>query len=132
MFPWFSHLTAGIAELVRQIGGDRSVEIGVIAYSDHGHDPVLRTLDFGQSPGAVAEWIEQLPTWGGGPPSEALEDALANVSNLAWRANVPKKVLVLGDAPPHAKTECPLGIELPSGGQVVGANRDPDLSCGVW
>lgn len=111
------HLAAAIAE----VGGD--VRIAVVAFKDHGAEGedatyLTRVLPFEREPGRLHDWLASpaLAPGSGGGGAEAVECALRAARGLAWREGASRRVVLVGDKPPHGAgldqlSACPCRVD---------------------
>jgi hypothetical protein len=95
----------GVIRILHRLSS--SLAVSVIAYRDNGEAYVTRTfplsrIDDGTLRGLL-DFVSELRAEGGGDPPEAVDVALAEASRIAWRDRVLGRIIVIGDAPPHAQ-----------------------------
>lgn len=110
------HLPAAL----RRLEGD--VRLAVVAFKDHGAEGedetyLTRVLPFGPA-ARVEEWLAApaLAPGKGGGGAEAVECALRAARGLAWRDGARRRVVLIGDKPPHGAgldrlSACPCRVD---------------------
>lgn len=82
-----------------------SLRVGFVAYKDRGEEYVTRTFDLapvgGREAGGILGFVRGLRVGGGGDDPEAVDEALAAATAMAWRPGVQGRILVVGDAAAH-------------------------------
>jgi hypothetical protein len=102
---------ARIAELLASLKMDGSqVRVGIVAYRDYVDTYVVRSLpmvplDDQGSLASLTAFVSGLQAAGGGDWPEAMAPALDAATSMAWRGDVPATIVVIADAPPHARDE---------------------------
>ncbi len=92
-----------VERLFKEIPG---LHVGVMAhgdYSDAKTKYLLRKVDLTDDKQAVLKFIKSVPATFGGDSPEAYEYALHEARSLAWRDDVGRVLVVIGDEVPHGK-----------------------------
>eukprot|EP01105_Mastigella_eilhardi_P019261 TRINITY_DN4521_c0_g1_i5.p1 TRINITY_DN4521_c0_g1~~TRINITY_DN4521_c0_g1_i5.p1 ORF type:complete len:1061 (-),score=249.46 TRINITY_DN4521_c0_g1_i5:52-3135(-) len=98
------------------------VRVALVLYGDHppqGSTFVTKAWDLTTDYQSVQRQIASIDALGGGDNPEAVEDALQQLTRLAWSLQSCKVAMLIGDAPPHGAGDpldafphgCPLGID---------------------
>lgn len=91
-----------IADYVHGAFTGVSIHYALVLYRDHGDAYVTRSFDFTSDLAAFQDDLAAQSAEGGGDTPEAMEEALALVPQLQWRAgNTARLTFLLADAPPH-------------------------------
>lgn len=91
-----------IADYVHGAFAGVSIHYALVLYRDHGDAYVTRTFDFTSDLGLFQKNLADQSYDGGGDTPEAMEEALALVPQLQWRAgNTARLTFLVADAPPH-------------------------------
>ncbi|KAI9634646.1 uncharacterized protein MKK02DRAFT_37526 [Dioszegia hungarica] len=113
----------GICDMIRGeegLGGQDDLRVAVVNYRDHppqDHSYVYKTHPFSSDIPAVQQYLKGLTACGGGDGPEAVTAGMAAcLTDLTWRREAAKMVVLIADAPPHGIGE--------SGDQIKGG--DPD------
>ncbi|WWC88306.1 uncharacterized protein L201_003214 [Kwoniella dendrophila CBS 6074] len=116
------HIT-GICDMIRGeegLNGPEDVRVGIVNYRDHppqDNTYVYKTHPFTSDIPKVQEYLKGLTASGGGDGPEAVTAGMAaTLTDLEWRQEAAKMVVLVADAPPHGIGE--------SGDQIKGG--DPD------
>lgn len=106
-----SRLEAAWATLLR-VGGEPFASWRAVLFSDHGDDEPFLVRKLGPFPDAMAlvGSLRTQPRGSGGDPEEALEDAMQRCRELVDDVG-PQMILVLTDAAPHARADCPYHVD---------------------
>lgn len=84
--------------------------VGIIAFRDHGDDPLFEDYAFSADKDTIIANIHALIASGGGDTPEAVFDALLRAIDSSsiggWRNGAAKLLILMGDAPPH--DPCPV------------------------
>jgi hypothetical protein len=84
-----------------------SLAIAVVAYRDYGDAYVTRSFPLTRidesTVRGLLDFVSDLQAQGGGDPPEAVEAGLEAAERLPWRDHVLGRIVVIGDAPAHAK-----------------------------
>jgi len=79
-----------------------TARIGAVAYRDHGDVYVTRWSDLTFHGHKITAFLSQLRAEGGGDWEEAVLDALDTaISDLSWRKQSKKVIILVGGSPPH-------------------------------
>lgn len=93
---------SGIVADVHTQFQDVSVHLALIVYRDVGDEYVVKSFDFTDSVEEAQKNIDAQGADGGGDTPEAMEQGLAELSQLHWRSgNVARMAVLVADAPPH-------------------------------
>lgn len=93
-----------ILDELRSALGD-GLRIAVIAYRDHGSEPLLETSPFGTTAKKTEAFLKALEVRSGPTntdSAEAVFSGLAACVALPWREGAYRTLVLVGDAPPHA------------------------------
>lgn len=99
-----------IGQIVNAITGTGDdYRVAIVAFRDVPQAPygepgdfLARTiLDFSSDPNAIAGGFNSLGAAGGGDWPETVYAGLIHATELSWRADAEKAIILLGDAPPH-------------------------------
>ena len=94
---------ADIAATVQESSGNESLRFALIVYRDEGDEYVTRTTDF-TSLDEFQDDLDRQSADGGGDYPEAMDAAMAAMSQLSWRdGNVARVAFLIADAPPHTE-----------------------------
>lgn len=94
---------ADIAGKVQESSGNESLRFALIVYRDQGDEYVTRTTDF-TSLAEFRDSLNEQSADGGGDYPEAMDEAMAAMSQLSWRdGNVARVAFLIADAPPHTE-----------------------------
>lgn len=97
-----SRLLKLIASLQKMVPTTR---IGIVAYRDKGEEYVTKWVDLSFSTSKLQDFVSNLKAGGGGDWPEAVYEGLeAAVSDLKWRKNSKRVIVILAGSPPHADT----------------------------
>ena len=89
--------------LQQNLEGFERYRIGIVYYKDYMEDYLTRTVDFQNDLAIVQQAIDGLRVAGGRDIPEAVHEALYSaVMNFPWAAEN-RLVILVGDAPPHAR-----------------------------
>jgi hypothetical protein len=89
-----------IVERIRRNSGNIDIRVGVVAYRDEGDDYVVKSFGI-SNPQIARNSLASLNAGGGGDSPEAMDKAIASASQLPWRKDAVKTMLLVADAPPH-------------------------------
>jgi len=79
-----------------------TARIGIVAYRDQGDDYVVRWSDLSFNTAKLQEFITHLSSGGGGDYEEAVKEALeAATTDLKWRKQSRRIIILVGSSPPH-------------------------------
>ena len=85
--------------------------IAIVGYRDFGDDPMFEDYAFSKNKKEILDNINSLTVHGGGDFPEAVYEALMRAILTEeigpWRDGVAKKIILMGDAPPHEKGDGP-------------------------
>lgn len=93
-----NHLSQEIRQAVPQ------AKMGVVAYGDYCDAQttyVTKVLDLTDDYQLISNFIKQVEKTDGGDFPEAVEEALYQTNQLAWRLGSRRAMVLVGDAPPH-------------------------------
>jgi Mg-chelatase subunit ChlD len=90
-----NHLSQEIRQAVPQ------AKMGVVAYGDYCSTYVTKVLDLTDNYQLISNFIAQVEKTDGGDFPEAVEEALYQTNQLAWRLGSRRAMVLVGDAPPH-------------------------------
>ncbi|XP_060554256.1 uncharacterized protein LOC132715283 [Ruditapes philippinarum] len=95
-----------VQDLKRTIPG---IKIAIFAHGDYcdaGSTYVTKYVNFTNDPNTLCNFVSNVGGTGGGDTPECYELVLREVQeNLAWSTNSQKSLVMIGDAPPHEKSE---------------------------
>lgn len=95
-----------VQELKRKIPGIRIAIFAHGDYCDAGSTYVTKYLDFSNDPNTICNFVRNVAATGGGDTPECYELVMREVQeNLSWSPKSQKSVVMIGDAPPHDKSE---------------------------
>ena len=81
--------------------------IAIVGYRDFGDVPMFEDYPFSRDKDEILENINSLSVHGGGDWPEAVYEGLMRAIETeevgSWRDGVAKKIILMGDAPPHEK-----------------------------
>jgi hypothetical protein len=93
----------GIASSIQGQFQGVSIHYALVMYRDEGDEYVTRTFNFTDNLAAFSFNLAQQSADGGGDTPEAMDQALAELPQLSWRAgNTARMAFLVADAPPHA------------------------------
>eukprot|EP00117_Sycon_ciliatum_P017077 scpid37354/ scgid5201/ Polyubiquitin; Ubiquitin; Ubiquitin-related len=81
-----------------------NIQIGIIAhgdYCDYSSKYVLKLIDLTKETEKIVDFVNNVPSTGGGDCPECYEWVLVKAQTLSWRPNSAKALVVIGDALPH-------------------------------
>lgn len=88
-----------------------SWRIAIVGYRDFGESVVFEDYAFSSDKGDILNNIDDLSVYGGGDFPEAVYEGLMRAIMTEeigdWRDGVHKKIILMGDAPPHEKEDGP-------------------------
>jgi len=88
-----------IASLQKMVPTTR---IGIIAYRDKGEEYVTKWVDLSFSTSKLQDFVSNLKAGGGGDWPEAVYEGMeAAISDLKWRKNSKRVIIMLAGSPPH-------------------------------
>lgn len=104
MAPYWNEVARTISEIVRRvfsIGGE--VTMKIVAYRDHCDGPrILEASPWSQKADELRRFVGAIVCDGGGDAPEAVDRAL----QVALQEEQVSRVILIGDAPPHAAQDC--------------------------
>lgn len=84
-----------------------SLRVGFVAFKDRGDDYLTRSFPLepmeGANVGAIIRFVQLLYAKGGGDDPEPVDEALAVAIAMPWRSDAQGRIIVIGDAPVHAR-----------------------------
>ncbi len=120
MYEYLEEVRQHVLMITEELGKEApQPKIGIIAYGDHCDADttyVVKVADLDDNIPNVIEFIRGVEPTGGGDFPEAVEDALRSATQLEWREDSAKALVLIGDAPPHGAgsddiSECPYRID---------------------
>lgn len=107
------HLRASLVPLLEgEVEGFSSFRIGMVYYKDYLEDYLTETVEFQRDLSVVQRAIDGIRVRGGRDLPEAVHEALyAAVTSFPWAAES-RLVILIGDAPPHARARGSITREL--------------------
>lgn len=85
--------------------------IAIVGYRDFGEQVMFEDYSFSDDKEEILDNIDALSVYGGGDWREAVYEGLMRAINTeeigSWRDGVAKKIILMGDAPPHEKEDGP-------------------------
>ena len=86
--------------------------IGLVTYRDYHNDYVTRSAPLTYGITSLKEFLSEVRVVGGGDRREAVAEGIRMaISEMEWRRNAKKVILVIGDAPPH-KSDVPKTVSM--------------------
>lgn len=105
----FQELLRGwLPRLRQQVSTFKKIKLGLLLYKDYGDDFSYKNLPvkyygFTESIDQLEQWIRDTYVDGGGDTPEAVYEALyAGINFFDWSEDAYKKIILIGDAEPHA------------------------------
>ena len=98
-----------LSKFEKQMKKFSDARIGLLLYKDYSDEYNLRglpvkNLGFQKNAGAFSKCIKNVSVKGGGDREEAVLEALyACADGFDWRSDAKKKIILIGDAPPHSE-----------------------------
>ena len=96
-----------LSKFEKQMKKFADAKIGLLFYKDYGDEfktdglPV-KNIGFVKNASAFSKAVKTVMVKGGGDWEEAVYEALYACANFAWSDDAKKKIILIGDAPPHA------------------------------
>jgi len=82
-----------------------TTRIGIVAYRDKGEEYVTRWVDLSFSTSKLQDFVSNLRAGGGGDWPEAVYDGLeVAISDMKWRKNSKRVIILVPGSPPHPET----------------------------
>ena len=100
-----------INELFEKVKG---IRIGLVAHGDYCDEKttyLMKQIDLTEDKAALCNFMKTVENTGGGDYPEAYEYMLREVQKLSWDSQNMRALVVIGDAPPHAKDDNPHNID---------------------
>ena len=98
-----------LSKFEKQMKKFKNARIGLLFYKDYGDEyntdgfPV-KNLGFQKNTGAFSKAVKSVLVKGGGDREEAVYEALYSCTKgFDWSEDAKKKIILIGDAPPHSK-----------------------------
>lgn len=92
-----------IVERLKRDAGNVDLRIGLIVYRDAGDDYIVRSYPLSGDIRSVRETLDLQDADGGGDTPEAVDRAMMAATQMQWRGDAAKAVLLVADAPPHSE-----------------------------
>jgi hypothetical protein len=86
-------------DLLRAVAPD--LRVGIVTYRDQQDEYLVRTLPLGSPRYATLAFLSSISAGGGGDQPEAVDAAMKRASELRWRRQTVKALVIIGDAGPH-------------------------------
>ena len=99
-----------LSKFEKQMKKFKNAKIGLLFYKDYGDEfktdglPV-KSLGFLKNASAFSKAVKAVSVKGGGDREEAVYEALYACADFGWSDDAKKKVILIGDAPPHAEDD---------------------------
>lgn len=97
-----------LSKFEKQMKKFKDAKIGLLFYKDYGDEfnqknlPV-KNLGFVKNASTFSKSVKNVSVKGGGDREEAVYEALYScATGFSWRSEAKKKIILIGDAPPHA------------------------------
>ncbi len=111
MYPYLEQVRNNLSKIVKEIHASMpAIRIAIMAYGDHcdeGSTYLVKGCPFSTDTEELVRFIQTVEKTGGGDIPEAVEDALWEVNRVKWNQSAGKALVLVGDAPPHERPECP-------------------------
>jgi hypothetical protein len=118
MDTYITELRRQLLDLVSELRQISDVRCGVVAFKDHDASYTTRVLPPTRSLAELVAFLTsaELELGLGGGGAEAVECALREVANHAWRPGARRVAVLIGDKPPHGAgldgfDACPCGVD---------------------
>lgn len=107
MNPYIEQVQLNLVKFLEELQKKKDTRVAILEYRDSGDDFLNRVnTAFTKDLTKVKKAVESLTVSGGGDEPEAVLDALlAAKDKLSWNPKAKRVVLLVGDAPPHPKTQ---------------------------
>jgi hypothetical protein len=107
MTPFIDAARAQMLRILEELRGalGEGLRVAVVAYRDHGSEPLLETSPFGTSAEDTTAFLKSLlvrSAPSNTDSAEAVFTGLAACVALPWREGAYRTLVLVGDAPPHA------------------------------
>ncbi|MHC4908518.1 MAG: vWA domain-containing protein [Planctomycetota bacterium] len=104
MLAMINEARVGVDDLILFLNDiARTMRLGFVAYRDHDNPPVTMTHHLTGDIASIREYLYGIEITGGADYPEAVYDGLAACRELDWNPRATRQVIVVGDAPPHAR-----------------------------
>ncbi len=123
---------SAIAGGVQSQASDVSLRYALILYRDDGDEYVVRSFDFTDSLEEMRARLDEQHASGGGDYPEAMDRALAAMTDLEWRraSNTARVAFLIADAPPHDSAAQHF-LDVAAGVRATGIRIFPVAASGV-
>ena len=110
MYKYLEEVRQRLKEMVQSLKDKiPGIRIAIYAHGDYcdaGKTYVTKYLDFSNNNNTICNFVSTVGKTGGGDAPECYELVMREVQeNLSWSPNSQKALIMIGDAPPHEKTE---------------------------
>jgi hypothetical protein len=104
MIPMVNSARAGVDALITFMGDiSREMRLAFVAYRDHDNAPVWDGHPFTNDVTSIRKYLFGLRITGGADYPEAVLEGLTACAELPWSKTADRQIVLVGDAPPHAK-----------------------------
>ncbi len=104
MLPMVSEARAGVDSLIQFLSDlSHTMRFGFVAYRDHDNPPVCQHHELSDEIQSIRAFLFSVRITGGADYPEAVLDGLERCAELNFRGTAERQIILVGDAPPHAR-----------------------------
>ena len=111
MYSYLSIVRENIVKIVQEIHREMpQARVAIMAHGDHCDEKItylVKRCLFTTNTHDLVSFVRTVEPTDGGDFPEAIEDALWEANQLAWRDTSSKAIVLIGDSYPHTTSECP-------------------------